>query len=83
MISEFRPDLQKFLKSKMMAAREAASISRPQMSRLIGVNPTTIFNWESGKSLPSIEQLIIFAQYTHVCPSVFMPTLKEVKISWL
>lgn len=35
--------------------REAADVSLAEVADVIGVSPTTVYRWETGKSLPRVE----------------------------
>lgn len=41
----------------LTAARANACMSQSEMAETMGVNKSTIWNWENGKSEPSVNQL--------------------------
>ena len=39
-----------------------SSISRAELAQVFNVTESVVFNWENGKSLPSLDDLIFYAQ---------------------
>ncbi len=49
-------------KSPLRLLREQASLTRPQVKQLIGVSERRQADWESGKAMPSAENLVALAR---------------------
>lgn len=47
--------------SNLRAFRAKADLSQEEVARKIGVNPSSIINWESGKNIPSFEKVCSLA----------------------
>ncbi|MBQ0071107.1 MAG: helix-turn-helix transcriptional regulator [Spirochaetales bacterium] len=46
--------------------REAHSVSVKELQAVLGFEyPQTIYNWESGKNLPSIDNLLVLSAFFH------------------
>ncbi len=46
----------------MRQLREQAGLTRPQVKQLIGVSERRQADWESGKAMPSIENIVALAR---------------------
>ncbi len=42
--------------------REAAEITNPEMATALGVNPSTLYRWETGKCVPKGEKAKAYAR---------------------
>ncbi|MBR8840194.1 MAG: helix-turn-helix transcriptional regulator [Stigonema ocellatum SAG 48.90 = DSM 106950] len=49
-------------KSPLRQLRENRSLTRPQVKQLIGVSERRQADWESGKAMPSIENIVAMAR---------------------
>jgi transcriptional regulator with XRE-family HTH domain len=49
-------------KSALRQLREQAGLTRPQVKQLIGVSERRQADWESGKAMPSIENIVAMAR---------------------
>lgn len=47
----------RFSPTRLKQLRSRKGLSGPEMAKLIGCSPQTIYNWESGNSRPSAKQL--------------------------
>ncbi len=54
--------LQKQGKSPLRLLREQAGFTRPQVKQMIGVSERRQADWESGKAMPSVENLVALAR---------------------
>lgn len=50
----------------MREARELAGLRQCDIARALGCARNTVYRWESGRSLPSIEDCAVVAVYTGV-----------------
>ncbi|MHA4854315.1 helix-turn-helix domain-containing protein [Rhodococcus sp. MSC1_016] len=60
--SPVRPPLNGFQPQALEIARTVAGLSRGALSRAIGVDPSTIHNWETSRSHPQPEHLARIAE---------------------
>lgn len=44
-------------KITLKAARANVNLSRPEAAKKIGVSTDTLFNWEKGKTFPTVPQI--------------------------
>ncbi len=51
-----------FAPETLVAARQAAKMSRGDLARLIGVTPATVGNWEAGRTKPQVDSLAQIAR---------------------
>ncbi|NWF61438.1 MAG: helix-turn-helix transcriptional regulator [Fischerella sp.] len=49
-------------KSPLRLLREQAGLTRPQVRQLIGVSERRQADWESGKAMPSVENVVALAR---------------------
>jgi DNA-binding transcriptional regulator YiaG len=47
----------RFVAKGLRSQRERLGLSQPNLSKLLGVSPQTVYNWEHGESRPRAEQL--------------------------
>lgn len=52
--------------NKICALREARSLSKPELAKLLGVTPPAVYHMESGFRKPSIEMLVKLADLFEV-----------------
>ena len=73
-------DLQEKEKSPLRLLREQAGLTRPQVKQHIGVSERMQADWESGKSMPTVENVAALANLYQV--SVTSPTSTEYSMMW-
>lgn len=58
----------------LAAARINVKLTQIEMARAIGVHPSTIKNWESGKFQPDFNQVKRISEVTHIpIDFIFLP----------
>jgi putative transcriptional regulator len=64
--------------------REAQNMTQLELAIKLGVTPTTVYNWEAGRSVPKVEQLRKLAEVfavrmddIHVERTVIIPRKKQ------
>ncbi len=68
--------------AKIKSLRKFNNISVSALQQVFGMaNPQAIYNWESGKNMPSIDNLLILAQLFDVAvESLIITNLIEVQV---
>ncbi|MBR2801197.1 MAG: helix-turn-helix transcriptional regulator [Erysipelotrichaceae bacterium] len=66
---------------KIKELRHRKGINQEQLGRDIGFDRTVISKWETGKKLPSEEQLVILEKYFDVSAEYFAEDNSEIKTS--
>ena len=66
------------MRISIKAARVNAEMTQEEMANVLGVNKTTIVNWESGASEPKISQLQRISELSGIpIDFIFVPTKSE------
>lgn len=66
------------MRISIKAARVNADMTQEEMANVLGVNKTTIVNWESGASEPKISQLHRISELSGIpIDFIFVPTKSE------
>lgn len=60
-----------FSGNKLTSRREALGISQSELARRVGINRSSIFNWENGKSQPNQKNLRLIAEILGVTTEFF------------
>lgn len=60
-----------FLSSKLVSRREALGLSQSELARRVGINRSSISNWEKGKSQPNQKHLYLIAEILDVSVEYF------------